>query len=62
MIDRKFGLSGAQPAETFTAALEQAWQESHPLVMVGAAGSGNRRGCPLPPPAIRACGPDGCAV
>ena len=40
MIDRKFGLSGAQPAETFTAALEQAWQESQPLVMVGAAGSG----------------------
>ncbi len=46
VLDRKFGLSGAQPVETFTAALEQAWQESNPLVMVNAAGE--------------ACGPDGC--
>ena len=50
VIDRKFGLSGAQPAETFTAALEQAWQESQPLVMAGTGDSGE------------ACGPDGCAV
>lgn len=58
VIDRKFGLSGAQPAATFSAALDQAWQESHPLVMVdaGAAGTaddGTGSG---------ACGPDGCAV
>lgn len=51
VIDRKFGLSGAQPAETFTAALEQAWQESNPLVLVN-AGDG----------AGEACGPDGCPV
>jgi predicted DsbA family dithiol-disulfide isomerase len=50
VIDRKFGLSGAQPAETFTAALEQAWQESNPLVLVNATGDGE------------ACGPDGCPV
>ncbi|MEE2522565.1 DsbA family oxidoreductase [Pseudarthrobacter sp. J75] len=49
VIDRKYGLSGAQPAETFTAALNQAWQESHPLVMVNAADA-------------EACGPDGCSV
>ena len=50
VIDRKFGLSGAQPAETFSAALEQAWQESNPLVLVNATGDGE------------ACGPDGCPV
>jgi predicted DsbA family dithiol-disulfide isomerase len=51
VINRKFGLSGAQPADTFTAALEQAWQESNPLVLVNAAGDG----------AGEACGPDGCS-
>jgi predicted DsbA family dithiol-disulfide isomerase len=49
VIDRKFGLSGAQPSETFTAALNQAWQDTHPLVLVNAADG-------------EACGPDGCAV
>jgi hypothetical protein len=56
VIDRKFGLSGAQPAETFTAALEQAWQDSRPLEMVGAAGSADADGT------ADACGPEGCAV
>jgi len=50
VIDRKFGLSGAQSAETFSAALDQAWQESHPLVMADAGA------------AAGACGPDGCPV
>lgn len=49
VIDRKFGLSGAQPAETFTRALNQAWQEANPLVLVDSAEAG-------------ACGPDGCAI
>ena len=49
VIDRKFGLSGAQPSETFTAALNQAWQDTHPLVLVNAADG-------------EACGPDGCSV
>ncbi|HET8879193.1 MAG TPA: DsbA family oxidoreductase [Arthrobacter sp.] len=53
VIDRKYGISGAQPAETFEAALNQAWQESHPLVMVDAAAGGDGG---------QACGPDGCAV
>jgi predicted DsbA family dithiol-disulfide isomerase len=48
VIDGKYGISGAQPAQTFTAALEQAWAETHPLVMQGTEGA--------------ACGPDGCAV
>lgn len=51
VIDRKFGLSGAQPAEMFTAALNQAWQETNPLVLVNAAAVDGE-----------ACGPDGCAV
>jgi predicted DsbA family dithiol-disulfide isomerase len=51
VIDRKFGLSGAQPSDTFTAALEQAWQESNPLVLVNAPGDG----------AGETCGPDGCS-
>ena len=59
VIDRKFGLSGAQPAETFSAALEQAWQDSHPLVMVGAgAEAGNRATTRIPDRGESgACGP-----
>lgn len=30
VLDRRFGLSGAQPSEMILAALEQAWKESHP--------------------------------
>jgi predicted DsbA family dithiol-disulfide isomerase len=47
VIDRAFGVSGAQPAEVFTNALNQAWTAAHPLQMVpGADGP--------------ACGVDGC--
>ncbi|VXC36059.1 conserved hypothetical protein [Arthrobacter sp. 9AX] len=49
VIDRKFGLSGAQPAETFAAALSQAWQAANPLVLVNSTDGD-------------ACGPDGCTV
>jgi len=58
VIDRKFGLSGAQPVETFRQALEQGWQESHPLVMVAA---GAKTG-PADDSDGAACGPDGCAI
>jgi predicted DsbA family dithiol-disulfide isomerase len=58
VIDRKFGLSGAQPSETFSMALEQAWQESHPLVMVAADAGTKDAGAN----GGEACGPDGCAV
>jgi predicted DsbA family dithiol-disulfide isomerase len=37
VIDRTYGLSGAQPAEVIRQSLENAWMESHPLTMVGAA-------------------------
>ncbi|WP_265446488.1 DsbA family oxidoreductase [Flexivirga meconopsidis] len=46
VIDEKFGVSGAQPAEVFTDALNQAWADAHPLVMPAAEGA--------------VCGPDGC--
>lgn len=51
VIDRKYGISGAQPAELFSQALAEAWQEAHPLTMVAASGSD-----------AEACGPDGCAL
>lgn len=48
VLDRKFGISGAQPVEVFTSALNEAWKESHPLVMANADGDDG------------VCGPDGC--
>ncbi|MEU6126703.1 DsbA family oxidoreductase [Streptomyces sp. NPDC047123] len=50
VLDRKYGISGAQPAEVFTQALEQAWGERAPLTTLAQADGGE------------ACGPDGCAV
>lgn len=48
VLDRKYGVSGAQPAEVFTRALTQAWGERPPLLLVDGD--------------AEACGPDGCAV
>ena len=52
VVDRRYGVSGAQPAEVFTQVLEQAWSETHPVLqqVVGGAVSED------------ACGPDGCAT
>jgi predicted DsbA family dithiol-disulfide isomerase len=51
VVDRRYGISGAQPADVFSQVLERAWTESHPkLEQVGAAESGD------------ACGPDGCEI
>ncbi|MFE2514750.1 DsbA family oxidoreductase [Streptomyces mirabilis] len=51
VLDRTYGVSGAQPAEVFAQALTQAWGERPPLKLIqdGAADA-------------EACGPDGCAV
>ncbi|MFP3990466.1 DsbA family oxidoreductase [Streptomyces sp. E11-3] len=51
VLDRRFGVSGGQPAEVFTQALEQAWGNRAPLRTVAAT-----------PGAGEACGPDGCEV
>jgi len=51
VVDRRYGISGAQPAEVFSQVLERAWTESHPkLQQVGGDESSD------------ACGPDGCAI
>jgi predicted DsbA family dithiol-disulfide isomerase len=49
VLDRKYGVSGAQPAEVFTRALAHAWGERSPLTLLQDGGGD-------------ACGPDGCAV
>ncbi|MEU2425803.1 DsbA family oxidoreductase [Streptomyces sp. NPDC007851] len=49
VLDRKYGVSGAQPAEVFTQALSQAWGARSPLQLIDEGGA-------------EACGPDGCAV
>ncbi|GGR91839.1 DSBA oxidoreductase [Streptomyces aureoverticillatus] len=59
VLDRKFGVSGAQPAEVFTQALEQAWAARSPLTVISqdapdGTGTDGTDG--------EACGPDGCAV
>ncbi|KOX18282.1 DsbA family oxidoreductase [Nocardiopsis sp. NRRL B-16309] len=50
VLDRAYGVSGAQPVEAFGQALEQAWANHAPLATVGAARDGE------------ACGPDGCPL
>jgi len=39
VIDRAYGLSGAQPPEVILSALRTAWAAAHPLQMVAAGGS-----------------------
>jgi predicted DsbA family dithiol-disulfide isomerase len=53
VLDRKYGVSGAQPAEQLLAVLERAWDEAHPaltLLTADAAATDD------------ACGPDGCVI
>ena len=49
VLDRKYGISGAQPTESFSQALAQAWAERNPLTVL----SGNNDDGAT-------CGPDGC--
>jgi predicted DsbA family dithiol-disulfide isomerase len=49
VLDRKYGVSGAQPAEVFAQALEQAWGSHSPIELIQENDAD-------------ACGPDGCAV
>ena len=49
VLDRKYGVSGAQPAEVFAQALTQAWGDRPPLRLIDEGDAD-------------ACGPDGCAV
>jgi predicted DsbA family dithiol-disulfide isomerase len=49
VVDQKYGVSGAQPAEVFSQLLDQAWTESHPVLQMAGGDA-------------EACGPDGCAI
>lgn len=40
VIDRRYAVSGAQPAEALHGALTEAWRQQRPLTMVGQAGAG----------------------
>jgi predicted DsbA family dithiol-disulfide isomerase len=49
VIDRKYGVSGAQPSTVFVQALDQAWTAREPVVqMVGGADVCGPEGCELP--------------
>ena len=48
VVDRKYGISGAQPAEVLRQVLDKAWGERPALIMADGGAD--------------ACGPDGCAV
>lgn len=50
VVNRKYGVSGAQPVEVFTQVLEKSWAESHPTLDMAGVGNAD------------ACGPDGCAI
>ncbi len=51
VVDRKYGVSGAQPPQALLGVLRQAWSERRPAALVPAGSA-----------AADACGPDGCAV
>ena len=49
VIGERYGVSGAQPPELILQALQKAWDETQPVVMVDSADGAS-------------CGPDGCAI
>ena len=55
VIDRTYGVSGAQPAEQLLEVLQRAWAETHPLTMVGTGTDAGSQDA-------AACGPDGCTI
>ena len=65
VIDRKYGVSGAQSPDVLLGALQRAWSERTPqLVMTGAAtgSTGGSTGGAADGADGGACGPDGCAL
>ncbi|MEW1688155.1 DsbA family oxidoreductase [Streptomyces sp. NPDC091265] len=49
VLDRRYGISGGQPAEVFAQALEQAWQDRAPVVTGGDAAACDADGaCEVP--------------
>jgi predicted DsbA family dithiol-disulfide isomerase len=54
VVDRRIGVSGAQPVEVFTQLLEQAWSQRQPITVLAGSSNGSD--------GAEACGPDGCAI
>lgn len=54
VVDRRYGVAGAQPAEALLGVLERAWADRPQLVSVTPAGDGSSQ--------APACGPDGCSI
>ena len=52
VVDRLYGVSGAQPADQLLAVLERACSERSPFTLVGSGQAGTDE----------ACGPDGCPI
>ncbi len=44
VVDRRYGVAGAQPADVLLQVLEQAWRERRPLTVVGASGPASAGG------------------
>ena len=49
VIDETYGVAGAQPSDVLLGALERAWSESHPIVMIDEAGAAS-------------CADDSCSI
>ncbi|HLT31799.1 MAG TPA: DsbA family oxidoreductase [Myxococcaceae bacterium] len=56
VVDGRFGISGAQPADVFSQALQQAWDSRPKLQTVGATTAQTGAAD------AAACGPDGCEI
>ena len=54
VIDRKYGISGAQPPQAFSQALDTAWGESQQLTVLAGSGADETYADGA------VCGPDGC--
>jgi predicted DsbA family dithiol-disulfide isomerase len=45
VVDDRYGISGAQPTDLFTQALNQAWDDAHPALQTLSATGGSGPGC-----------------
>lgn len=59
-IDRRYAISGAQPAAVFADALETAWGENQTITVLAGDGSDDSREGAGGPAEGAVCGPDGC--
>jgi predicted DsbA family dithiol-disulfide isomerase len=53
VFDRRYAVVGAQPSEVFAGALQQAWDDAQPLVVLGTQGTGKT---------VAACDDGACTV